>query len=136
MEFINNILVYPLYARTNNIQGKVEIQFTIDKSGKVRNPRIISNVDPVLNEAALDVIYKFPDWIPAEQDGIKVNSMYTLPFEFKLETPMDEKVYQVVEQMPRFPGGEYKMLEYDKGFGNCTVCCKFKRESLQTGNQT
>ena len=112
MEFIKNNLVYPISARMNNIQGKVEIQFTIDKLGKVRNPRVIGNKSQLLSDAALDVIYKFPDWIPAEQDGIKVNSMYTLPFEFKIETPMDEKVYQVIEQMPEFPGGASALLKF------------------------
>lgn len=117
-DFINQNLVYPATARMNNIQGKVEIQFVVDKTGKVRNPRIVGKVDQMLANAALDVIYKFPDWIAAEYDGKKVNALYTLPFEFNLETKNKsddsngEKVYQVIEQMPVFPGGEEALMKF------------------------
>ncbi len=85
MEFLRNNLKYPKKALDIDIQGRVLVKVVITQEGKVRDPEIIRSVDPLLDEEALRVVGKMPDWIPAEIDGgKKVNSYYTLPITFKL----------------------------------------------------
>ena len=119
-DFISENLKYPQTAVNQGIEGEVVIQFVVDKSGKIRDPRYIKKVDPLLDDAAMDVITSFPNWIPGVKNGKKINSLCTAPFTFskaqkKLHDSKnldDEKVYQVIEQMPQFPGGDKELLEF------------------------
>ena len=65
-------------------EGRVIVQFVIDKTGKVSSPEVIRGVTSELDQAALDIVSALPDWKPGEQDGQKVNVKYTLPVVFKL----------------------------------------------------
>ena len=76
---------YPQKAIDEQTEGRVIVQFVIDKNGKVSSPEVIRGVTSELDQAALDIISALPDWKPGEQDGQKVNVKYTLPVVFKLK---------------------------------------------------
>lgn len=65
--------------------GKVQVGFMINTMGKVSKIYLYKSVEAILDEEALRVIYKMPDWIPAEQDGKKVNAYRIQPISFVLE---------------------------------------------------
>ena len=75
---------YPQKAIDEQTEGRVIVQFVIDKTGKVSSPEVIRGVTSELDQAALDIVSALPDWKPGEQDGQKVNVKYTLPVVFKL----------------------------------------------------
>lgn len=75
---------YPEAAKAKNIEGRVMVQFTIDKAGKVVN---IKKRGPkggeLLEEEAVRLIKKLPNFIPGKHLGNLVNVKYALPITFK-----------------------------------------------------
>lgn len=78
-------LKYPQEAVRDGIQGTVQVNFVIDKDGKVTDVKVVKSVDPLLDDEAVKVISASPKWRPARVNGQKVNSSITLPVEFRLE---------------------------------------------------
>lgn len=83
-EFIAENLKYPQKAIDNQTEGRVVLQFVVDKEGKVTDIQVVHSIDPTLDQAAIDVIRTLPDWKPGMQNGQPVNVRYTLPVVFKL----------------------------------------------------
>jgi TonB family protein len=80
--FIKANLQYPKNAVETGITGKVFIDFTITKTGKVENVKISKGLQPLLDEEALRVIRLMPDWKPGTQNGEKVEVKYQLSVSF------------------------------------------------------
>ena len=78
---------YPEEAEKNGIGGKVYVQFVIDTTGKVVEPKVIKSVSPELDAEALRVVSEMPAWKPGMQRGKPVRVSFTLPVIFKLPTP-------------------------------------------------
>jgi len=83
-EFINENTKYPAEAVENGERGRVVVQFTVEKTGKISNIKIIRGVSPALDEAVVRVIELMPDWIPGEERGEKVSLKFTIPINFRL----------------------------------------------------
>lgn len=75
---------YPSQAVKNGIQGRVMVSFVIDKSGEVRDVKVIRSVDPLLDDEAVRIVTASPKWRPGRVKGQKVNVELTIPVEFKL----------------------------------------------------
>ena len=104
MAFIVQHLQYPKAAKAANAEGKVIVRFTVDKDGTTRDAEIVKHGSHGMDEAALEVVNKIPKWTPATKDGKAVATQLSLPFIFKF--PTDKQVYEIVDEMPRFPGCE------------------------------
>lgn len=78
-------LKYPAECIEEGIQGRVMVEFTIGKDGKVRDVRAVKSPDERLSEAAVKVIAASPDWKAGKMMGKKVDSCMTIPVEFRLE---------------------------------------------------
>ena len=83
-EFIRDNLKYPQEAIDNQTEGRVILQFVVDKRGKVNNIQVKRSTAPALDQAAIDVVRALPAWKPGMQNGKQVNVRYTLPIVFKL----------------------------------------------------
>lgn len=77
-------LVYPDIAKENGIQGRVIVQFTVEKDGRVTNVKILRGVDPTLDKEAVRVINSSPKWEPGRQRDRTVKVTYTFPVIFQL----------------------------------------------------
>ena len=84
-KFINDAVKYPVIAQENGIQGKVYVQFVVNKQGKVSDAEILRGVDPSLNKEALRVINSLPDFKPGRQRGQAVRVSYNAVINFKLQ---------------------------------------------------
>lgn len=85
MAYMGSNIVYPRKAIEKKVEGKVFVQFVVDKDGSVVNAVILKSPDGLLSVAALDVVNAMPKWIPGEtEDGEKVPVQFTLPVMFKL----------------------------------------------------
>jgi TonB family protein len=84
-KFISGNLKYPEIAAKNGVSGRVIVQFTVDKKGKIADAVVVRSVDPALDNEALRVILASPKWTPGKQDGKKVNVLYTFPINFTLK---------------------------------------------------
>lgn len=79
MNFIGQNYDYPMQALRAGVNGVVEIEFVIDKSGEARDFKIKRALGYGTGEAALKVLKKMQKWQPGFQRGIPVNVKYILP---------------------------------------------------------
>lgn len=78
-------LVYPEEAANNGIQGRVMVTFTVSKTGKVQNVRVLRRVEDELDAEAIRVVSSSPEWTPGyDTDGNPVAVTYSIPVVFKL----------------------------------------------------
>ena len=140
MQFLSKNIKYPVNAQKNGTQGRVTVQFIVNADGSISNIGIIRGVDPELDGEAVRVISTMPNWKPGTQKGKPVRVKYTVPVMFRLpdedkkkeykpvpkieetvvvgygtrkESPVEEgQVFEVVEQMPSFPGGTEGLMRY------------------------
>lgn len=84
MKFIADNTKYPEIAKENGIQGRVFIQFVIDKSGRVTRVSVAKGVDPYLDAEAKRVVSMLPNWSPGKQRGKAVPVTFVVPINFKL----------------------------------------------------
>jgi protein TonB len=76
---------YPTISQENGVQGKVIVQFVVNKDGTVVDPVVVRSVDPYLDKEALRVINSMPKWKPGKQRGKPVRVRYTVPVTFRLQ---------------------------------------------------
>ena len=84
-KFISENVTYPQNAHKNNIEGKVFVQFIVDKKGAVTNAKVVRGVDPDLDKEALRVINLMEKWTPGKNKGKTVKVKYTIPINFALK---------------------------------------------------
>ena len=85
LKYLSSHINYPPMAAENNIQGRVVVQFVVDKTGKVGEVKIARSVDKELDNEAVRVCKSLPKFTPGRQNGQPVAVWYTLPVTFKLQ---------------------------------------------------
>lgn len=110
MQYLAQNIRYPKISAENGVQGRVLVQFVIEKDGSLSNFKVVKDAKPVsdgitvnaqdttaegndipkeaygaLNIEALRVLRGMPNWIPAKQRGQTVRMKYTLPITFRLQ---------------------------------------------------
>ena len=83
-KWVNQRLVYPEIAKENGVQGRVMLQFTIDRNGSLTNAKVVRGIDPSLDKEALRVVTMSPKWKPGKQRDRAVPVTYTFPVIFQL----------------------------------------------------
>ena len=83
-KWVNERLVYPEIAKENGVQGRVTLQFTVEKDGKVTGVKVLRGVDPSLDKEAVRVVSMSPKWKPGKQRDRAVKVTYTFPVIFQL----------------------------------------------------
>ena len=78
-KWVNQRLVYPEIAKENGVQGRVTLQFTVEKDGSVTKVKVLRGVDPSLNKEAVRVVSMSPKWKPGKQRDRAVPVTYTFP---------------------------------------------------------
>jgi len=85
MKYLSSHINYPPMAAENNVQGKVILQFVVEKDGRVGEVKIARSVDKDLDREAIRVVKSLPKFTPGRQNGYAVRVWYTLPVNFKLQ---------------------------------------------------
>lgn len=110
MQYLAQNIRYPKISAENGVQGRVLVQFVIEKDGSLSNFKVVKDAKPVsdgitvnaqgttaegndipkeaygaLNIEALRVLRGMPNWTPAKQRGQVVRLKYTLPVTFRLQ---------------------------------------------------
>lgn len=130
-QFLRQTIRYPDTCRKANIQGRVIVQFIVGNDGSISDVEVIKSVNKFLDNEAKRVISLMPNWTPGYQHGVPVRVKYTVPINFRLNNDFDKEEsqrvdtiseevsesglsapFQVVEQMPSFPGGDAKLNEF------------------------
>jgi TonB family protein len=83
--YLSKNIVYPNLAAENKIEGRVIVQFIVEKDGSVSNVTALKKVGWGMDEEALRVVRAMPNWKPGKQNGKPVRVKYTLPIRFSLK---------------------------------------------------
>jgi protein TonB len=83
-EFVTKKLKYPSQARRMGIEGKVFVQFVVDKAGNITEVTAVRGIGAGCDEEAVRVIKDSPQWKPGKQRGKSVKVRMILPITFKL----------------------------------------------------
>ena len=84
MKFIAENVKYPEEAYSKGIEGRVLVQFIIEKDGSVTNVKVIKKVNDAIDAEAVRVVKAMPKWKPGKQNGREVRVKYTIPVIFRL----------------------------------------------------
>ena len=120
INFLNANIVYPQQAAQDQVEGKVVVQFTVKKTGKIDNVKVLRSVRKDLDDEAVRVVKMMPDFIPAKQNGEVADMPYTIPVSFKLFDEMEPLTVSEGSDVPddfeppMFPGGEIALMEFLK----------------------
>lgn len=85
MRYLGKNIKYPTIPQETGVQGRVVVQFVVDKDGSIVNPVVVRSIDPYLDKEAIRVIMSMPKWKPGMQRGKAVRVKYTVPVTFKLQ---------------------------------------------------
>lgn len=78
-------LKYPKKSQKKQIEGRVLLNFVVEKDGSVSNIRVVESVNEEMDNEAIRVVKKMPKWSPGLQDGEKVKVHFNLPVKFSLK---------------------------------------------------
>ena len=85
MKYLSSNIKYPTIAQENGTQGRVIVQFVVNRDGSIVDARVARSVDPYLDREALRVINAMPKWKPGMQRNKPVRVLYTCPVMFRLQ---------------------------------------------------
>lgn len=83
--FISSNMKYPLEARKAGIEGKVFIEFTVDKNGDFTNLNVARGIDKQCDEEAIRVLKEAPSWVPGKLNKKPVRVKMILPISYRLK---------------------------------------------------
>ena len=83
-KWVNSRLVYPEIAKENGVEGRVTLQFTIGKDGKLQDVKVLNSPDESLAQEAVRVVSSSPKWEPGRQRDRAVKVSYTFPVIYRL----------------------------------------------------
>ncbi len=85
MKYLSENTKYPVVAQENGVQGRVIVQFVVEKDGSISDVHVLRGVDPSLDKEAVRVVKSMPRWTPGKQNGITVRVNYRVPVLFRLQ---------------------------------------------------
>ena len=84
MKYIEQNMRYPEEAKKAGTQGRVVVQFLVNKNGAISDVSVLHSVDRLLDAEAVRLVRSMPKWKPGMQKGKAVTVKYTVPLSFKL----------------------------------------------------
>jgi TonB family protein len=142
MKFLQQNVKYPKEAQEQGKQGRVIVQFVVNKDGSISNDTIVRSVDPSLDAEAVRIVRNMPNWTPGKQKGEPVRVRFTLPVTFRLsgDAPKQaaevkqaeatgDEIFKVVEDRPQFPGGDAELMKF------LQQNVKYPKEAQEQGKQ-
>ena len=85
MKFLQEHVKYPKAAQEKGTEGRVLVQFVVEKDGSITNVKKVKSVSPELDAEALRVVKSMPNWTPGKQRGEAVRVKFTIPIVFRLQ---------------------------------------------------
>ncbi len=91
LRFLSEHVVYPEEAAKNKIEGKVIVQFIVEKDGSVGEVKVVRGVDKELDAEAVRVCKSLPKFSPGRNAyGEPQRVWYTMPITFKIQESAPE----------------------------------------------
>lgn len=107
-------LTHNILNRTmaSKMYGTALFSFVVDAQGSIKDVKLIRSSNDALTERALEIISKSPKWTPGTLRGEPHSHEFTMPITIKGQREANgsqggqDTPYVVVEQMPKFDGGD------------------------------
>jgi TonB family protein len=96
-KYLQKNLRYPDEAFDLQIEGKVEVQFVVSKTGKIGDIKVVQSPHISLSKEAMRLISAGGNWIPGQQNNLLVNARVTQSIQFMQDYP--EKKPEIVKQL-------------------------------------
>lgn len=111
---------YPDLAHKQGVQGRVMVQFVVNRDGGISDAKVIKSVHQYLDKEALRVVNAMPYWKPGIKDGKEVRVQFTLPIIFRLQKDNAAKSdtlsgVQISQEPLRMTTGDTFDLEQESG---------------------
>jgi TonB family protein len=143
-KYLADNIKYPPILIKIKLEGSLDLKFTIDEQGKVKDIEIIRGFDPDADNEVLRVVRTMPAWVPAKENEEAIDYIHHLTITFTLteglieqskkpvedpapetakteiplivEQPQENTVLKVdsLNDAPKFPGGTEAMEAYFK----------------------
>jgi len=84
-KYLGNNIRYPAVAKENNVQGKVFMQFVVERDGSLTDVKVIRGIGSGCDEEAIRVLKNAPRWKAGIQNGRPVRVQYNVPISFTLQ---------------------------------------------------
>lgn len=84
LQYIAKNIKYPAQAKRMGIQGKVFLEFVIDREGKIVDVKVLKGIGAGCDTEAKRVISSAPDWSPGKQRAEPVRVRMIIPINFTL----------------------------------------------------
>ena len=85
IQFISNNIQYPADAQKQKVDGRVLVNFVVEKDGSITEVKVIKPTFPSLDAEAVRVVKAMPKWKPGYQKGQAVRVQFTMPINFSLK---------------------------------------------------
>jgi len=83
-KYIQSNLQYPSAAKAAGIEGRVFVEYVIEKDGSVTGAKVLKGLNSECDKEALRLISNSEKWMAGKIDGKKVRVKMALPLNFKL----------------------------------------------------
>lgn len=90
-EYIEHNFEYPDDAQKRSIDGKMEVEFTVEKSGDITYVGIIKGLDYSVDEEVLRLLKAMPRWTPATRNGVPVRYKVSMPITIRASKTRGQK---------------------------------------------
>lgn len=84
-QFLADNIKYPEIAMELGDQGRVFIEFVVNKDGSIEQVKVLRGVSKEIDIEARRVVMKMPKWQPAESNGEPVRARCRIPINFILQ---------------------------------------------------
>ena len=84
IQYLQERIRYTDLAKNLNLEGKIILNFVVDEEGNISDCIIKRALGGGLDEVAIHVVEKMPQWKPGKQNGKNVAVLFTLPIDFEL----------------------------------------------------
>lgn len=83
-KYLVDNMKYPPQARRLGVEGKVTLQFVVDKTGAISDVSVLKGIGSGCDEEAIRVMRNAPRWNPGKQRGKPVKQRCIMPISFKI----------------------------------------------------
>ena len=85
IKFVMDNFVYPRKAKEQQIEGVVNLSFTINEKGLVKKIEVLNSRHVLLSREAVRIMKSMPKWRPGSKKGKPIAYRLTLPIHFHLQ---------------------------------------------------
>lgn len=82
-EYITNNFQYPDDARKRAVRGKMQVEFTVEKSGDITYVGVLKGLDESIDGEVVRLLKAMPRWTPATKNGQPVRYKVSMPINIR-----------------------------------------------------